>query len=163
MKIETVLSDIKKLMEAMSWGERQDRVSEDELVALKKFAIDEFARLNGWRRSDRHHGFDVQIQHGQGAGYPWNIFDHQLNFREPGRPYRPIAVVAQPYSDTMPEPVFGKMGRKESSELVWHAPPALLASIHFPGNTVFRVLTRPGVAVQWLPEQHDIERWKSPV
>lgn len=43
-----------------------------------------------------------------------------------------------------------------------HVPPDPLASIHYPGATLFVVVTLPGVVVRWLPEQDGRlkDRWR---
>jgi hypothetical protein len=113
----------------------------------------EFAKLNGWRCTTSWYGFETEVC--RRWQYDHSIIDHPLLFREIARPYRPVAIVTQPYN-TKPEqlkPIRGKLGAPIETELVWHVPPVPLASIHYPGATFFYVLTRPGVTVQWLPEQ----------
>ena len=47
--------------------------------------------------------------------------------------------------------------------LALHLPPDPLASIHYPGETLFIVITKAGVAVKWLPDQDGrlMDRWQS--
>jgi hypothetical protein len=62
------------------------------------------------------------------------------------------ALVSQPYGKI-------KDYRDELDEsaaqhgLQWHLAPNPYASFHYPGRTLFIVVTMPGVEVKWLPEQ----------
>jgi hypothetical protein len=78
-----------------------------------------------------------------------HLFDHGLYFRCPNRPYRPVAIVGEPY-DTSP----GAASRGAARlGLELHIPHNLTASWHYPGWTRFFCFTRPGTAVRFLPEQ----------
>jgi hypothetical protein len=77
------------------------------------------------------------------------LFDHCLFFRNPQRPYRPVAIVSEPYT-VVPEL---ERPRAEELGLVLHVPPKLTASWHYPGLTRFFCFTRPGTHVRFLEEQ----------
>ena len=77
-----------------------------------------------------------------------DLLDHPAWFR---RDRRYAAVVGQPYlSDVDIAETRARLVRRD---LVLHLPPDPLASFHFPGWTLFVVITGPGVEVRWLPEQ----------
>jgi hypothetical protein len=76
------------------------------------------------------------------------LLDHCVWFR---RQRRYVAVIGQPClsaADLAEERA--SLARRG---LVMHVPPDPLASFHYPGWTLFLVVTLPGVAVRWLPEQ----------
>jgi hypothetical protein len=81
--------------------------------------------------------------------YVGGVSDHDFLCREPVRPYQVSAVVCQPYNDHLPE----AHAAAERLGLALHVPADPTASIWNPGSTQFLVFTRPGVTVNWLPEQ----------
>ena len=134
---------------------------EDE---LRRQAAEDFAALNGWRRSRSRFCVKTLLRGGVHDGYGQsayddavvdptsisNLFDHALFFRESARPYRAAAIVGQPYDTS------AGTARAAAAEigLVLHVPSNVNASWHYPGWTRFFVFTRPAVArVQFLPEQ----------
>jgi hypothetical protein len=136
---------------------------------LSRVAITEFAEANGWLWSKSSTGFVVSAVHREDEIFYGRrmrgershaFFDHSLLFHEPQRPYRPIALVGQPYQFPKGSIAFrGKLGTRDICDLEWRVAPAALASIHFPGSCYFCVVTRSNTLVQWLPEQLDITRW----
>lgn len=155
----TYLADI-----IVAQGARDHRLVGD----LKRRAGNEFARLNGWKLSDASTGFTIQAIGSQEifyglpsrGTYTTAFFDHPLKFREIEKPYRPVALVGQPYQLPQGELRFrGKLGSREVVDLDWHVAPAPLASIHFPGSCYFCVVTKVGTRIEWLPEQLDVARY----
>jgi hypothetical protein len=124
---------------------------------VQQSASAEFARRNSWRHDCRSFApWRIGKAHGD-----WELIDqssrwldHPLYFRERRsdgkRGFVNAALVTQPYhadDDTL-EAIAAEHG------LEWHRPPAgPYASIHFPGSTLFLVLTRPGRTIRWLDEQ----------
>jgi len=153
-----MLDDI--LVQIKLGGDKDDA----HLLRLQKMAIKAFADLNGWRPTEGRSGFYVISNHsdiylGQNRGYTHAFFDHHLLFRDLSFPYRPAAVVGQPYDGAFNSTVkkdelkfSGKLGGPEG-ELDWHLPPIPTASIYYPGACMFCVVTRKGVVPRWLPEQ----------
>jgi hypothetical protein len=143
--------------------------SSDRIGDLKGAAADAFAELNGWKRSPAAHRFVIEAtgrqseifyRHGH---YSHAFFDHPIKFRERLPPYRPIAIVGQPYDLPRGEIAFrGKLGTREMEPLDWHVAPGPLASIHFPGSCYFCVVVRRGTPVKWLPEQSDTRGYAEP-
>ena len=83
------------------------------------------------------------------------MFDHDVNFRADGKN---VAILTQPYDHVDLDAVrTWAVGRG----LEAHVPPDPLASIHYPGGTLFLVITKPGVEVRWLPDQDGrlADRW----
>lgn len=103
------------------------------------------------QRNDRAlgHGPDCYLPDGG------RFLDHCIGFRANGKN---VAVLTQPYSHVDLDAV-----RRWAADrgLVLHVPPDPLASIHYPGETLFIVITQPGVEVQWLPDQDGrlADRW----
>jgi hypothetical protein len=131
-----------------------------EHEAAKEAAEKAFAGLNGWRPIDRGGDrFDIRYEDGTRARGDYPLFDHERVFVWAHEPRRAAAVLTQPYG---PDPaklprIFGKLGGKDKVELVWHAPPVIDASFHYPGATRFYILTRPETpTVKWLPEQCNV-------
>jgi hypothetical protein len=138
-------------------GERnvlQCRIDEMRCEAEKAFAA-----LNGWHINC---GTFPASRIGKANGYMGADIverDHCLHFHEPTRPYRRVALVTQPYNRVIDE-VAASTARLG---LVTHLPPSgPWASIHFPGSTLFIVVTKPGTKVRWLPEQECSEGFDGP-
>jgi hypothetical protein len=154
--MDDLIADIERKRRLKNAG--RSRLLEFEHEAAKQAAEKAFAGLNGWRPTRRGSDrFDIRSEDGTPAWWAaLRLFDHQCFFVWAREPRRTAAVLTQPYG---PDPaklprVFGKLGGKDKVELVWHAPPVIDASFHYPGATRFYILTRPETpAVKWLPEQ----------
>jgi hypothetical protein len=117
-------------------------------------AVDAFAKLNGWQPSEvASYGLSLL---GRGRmswriradNHDCDLLDHCLWFREE-RSY--VAAVGQPYLSAVD--IADERAKLTARDLVLHLPPDPLASFHYPGWTLFVVVTRPGAEVKWLPEQ----------
>lgn len=128
---------------------------------LQERAAKDFAAINGWRYTERRFSVKTLARGGVHAVRgedpylidPFELLDHDVFFRETSRPYRPVAVVGQPYDTSVDEGV--KIARSLGLEL--HAPPNFVASWWYPGHARFFCLTRPGVVVRFLPDQLTLE------
>jgi hypothetical protein len=76
------------------------------------------------------------------------LLDHDIWFRQDRR-Y--VAAVGQPYLSAVG--IAEARANLKARDLVLHVPPDPLASFHYPGWTLFVVVTKPGVKVCFLPEQ----------
>jgi hypothetical protein len=129
---------------------------------LRRQAAKEFAALNGWRFSKQIFSIKTLTRGGTHAAqgeypgevYPLDLLDHAVYFREMPRPYRPVAIVGQPYDHVSVEKGT-ELARALQLDL--YAPPNSVASWWYPGHTRFFCLTRPGVAVRFLPDQLTFE------
>jgi hypothetical protein len=105
-----------------------------------------FGHRNGWRLTTRFSPYDLS---GRRRECEWH-FDHALYYRD-ARTRAKAALVMQPYDDNFSarglDATFARLG------LRWHVPPNAHASFHYPGWTLFIVVTKPEVEVRWLPEQ----------
>jgi len=133
----------------------------------KAEAEEAFAALNGWKVAGhtpchpdalgRRNREFLYRECELGLPDDGRLFDHCISFRANGRN---VAIVTQPYRHV-------DLGATRTwatgRGLVLHVPPDPLASIHFPGQTYFIVITTPGVEVQWLPDQdgRPAARWKA--
>jgi hypothetical protein len=116
-------------------------------------ATDAFAKLNGWRQT-KSTSYNLGLL-GRGASSRslWDssdfpLLDHCVWLRQDRR-Y--VAVVGQPYLSAVD--IVEERARLALRGLVLHLPPDPLASFHYPGWTLFVVVTKPDVTVKWLPEQ----------
>ena len=145
-----------------AWHER--RLSDAHREAkLKAYAA--FAALNGWKVDysslhpdalGRRSRESLYNEHGLGTPGE-RLFDHDVNFRADGKN---VAILTQPYDHVDLDAVrTWAVGRG----LEAHVPPDPLASVHYPGETYFIVITKPGVTVKWLPDQDGrlADRWQS--
>jgi hypothetical protein len=124
---------------------------------LQRRAAEDFAKLNGWKYSEADfapamlvRGSTQRKRNEYGIeGWMHELFDHPVYFRETRSPYRPVAIVAQPYNTDIASArvIATRIG------LDLHAPPNLTASWWFPGSTRFFCCTRPAQVVQFLPDQ----------
>jgi hypothetical protein len=125
---------------------------------LRDEAAKAFAKLNGWKHSDTPFAPTMlargstqykRCEYGCNGGREHDLFDHPLYFREPTRPYRPVAIVGQPYNTDLAKARV--MATRIGLDV--HAPTMLTASWWFPGWTRFLCFTRPGTTVLFLPDQ----------
>jgi hypothetical protein len=128
----------------------------NDAYPIAKRAAHLFAQTNDWRW---HPSFSFPPEYlGKYGDEYWSRpswCDHALFFRgqiEGKRGWPNIAIAGQPYQWS--EDVCTELADLERRGFVVHTPPGGdRASIHFPGKTLFIVVTRPGVIVKWLPEQ----------
>jgi hypothetical protein len=132
---------------------------------LQEQAAREFATLNSWRFTERM--FDIKTLVRGGAHTAWerdeipgrldphDLLDHPIYFREISRPYRPVAIVGQPYDTATSVEKGIELAHLRGLEL--HVPPNSVASWWYPGHTRFFCQTRPGVEVRFLPDQLTFE------
>jgi hypothetical protein len=133
--------------------------------------VEMFAELNGWYRVDGMNFRPKDIGHQRGRTWlehresffkdrddshtelvSCSVFDHGLWFRQKlgGRRWRNIAIVGQPYGEWGWELLEQQCSHHG---LKWLLAPNPKASFHYPGATLFLVVTLPEIDVQWLPEQ----------
>lgn len=133
-------------------------------AVLRKQAAEEFAALNGWRHTEMIFSNKTLIRGGVHATEgewrwevgPLNLFDHPVFFREIPQPYRPVAIVGQPYDSAINVNQATRLAHSLGLEL--HTPPNSVASWWYPGSTRFFCLTRPGVTVRFLLDQITFEK-----
>jgi hypothetical protein len=113
----------------------EQRVLREALAELQAEAQKAFATLNGWKGGRRE------------CGLGWD--DHSIRFfKGPGT----LALVGQPYGS--PEMYTEEVAQyAREHRMRWHSPPMPYASFWLPGSTLFYVVAKPEVEVQWLPEQ----------
>jgi hypothetical protein len=148
---DTVLQEV-----ARHDGRHVDCYGRCPLCKARDVLIDAFAKVNGWKRTFYYSCYPEDLGRAKPPSHRWTInvhdrrlFDHSLWFKA-GRRY--VAAIGQPY----PEAIHGieeERARLLTRGFVLHVPPDPRASIHYPGATVFLVVTLPGVEVRWLPEQ----------
>jgi hypothetical protein len=117
-----------------------------------------FARINGWRW-DPSFRFQPESLGKRGNDYEYQRpywCDHALYFRglmEDRRGWVNIAIAGQPYAGAKEtiRPELEELARR--GFCISTPPSGERASIWFPGQTLFIVVTLPGVRVRWLPEQ----------
>jgi hypothetical protein len=134
-----------------TWERNAARLAD---VHAHRVAITTFAKLNGWRPSEvASYGLSL-LGHDRMSGrtradnHDFPLLDHCIWFRE-GRRY--VAAVGQPYRSAVD--IVEARARLANRGLVLHIPPDPFASFHYPGWTLFVVVTKPGVRVRLLPEQ----------
>jgi hypothetical protein len=119
--------------------------------AARRAATALFAELNGWRVF-KEFGHDLNLLGRVASSRRDNrerqLLDHCVWFRGQRR-Y--VAVVGQPYLSAVD--LAEERASLARRGLVMHVPPDPFASFHYPGWTLFLIVTLPGVAVRWLPEQ----------
>jgi hypothetical protein len=155
---ETPLLDIHN---AMNRSHRSRDLPKMEQAAAKladtcahQAATTAFAKLNEWRPSEVDSyglsllGRDRMFGRIRADNHDGDLLDHCVWFRE-GRRY--VAAVGQPYLSAVD--IAEARARLADRGLVLHLPPDPLASFHYPGWTLFVVVTKPGVGVRFLPEQ----------
>jgi hypothetical protein len=132
---------------------RQNRTQ--PLERAHQAAVDAFAKLNGWRATKcsfyslgllGRSAMSDSLRRRGGDSFP--LLDHCLWFR---RERRYVAAVGQPYLSGVD--IAAARANLKARNLVLHLPPDPLASFHYPGWTLFVVVTKPGVEVRFLPEQ----------
>jgi hypothetical protein len=140
----------------------KQRILSRQTEELQTQAAKAFAELNGWRFTERMFSIKTLIRggtHPTRGEWPWELYppqvlDHPVYFREIPQPYRPVAIVGQPYSISVEEST--KLARSLGLDL--YAPPDPTASWWYPGWTKFFCLVRPGVDVRFLPDQLTFEK-----
>jgi hypothetical protein len=153
-----LISDIHTAMRAARRSRDLSRM-EQMMVRLRdtcahQSAMAAFAELNGWRLSEVASyglsllGRDRMSSRVRADNRECDLLDHCAWFRE-GR--RHVAAIGQPYLSAVD--IAETRARLADRGLVLHLPPDPLASFHYPGWTLFVVVTRPGVRVRFLPEQ----------
>lgn len=154
----TVIQDLAEVHRGYSVTPRDFR-TERRLNAqrqeLRNAAMNAFAELNGWRRTDRVFSTKV-LAAGKchdGHGHDWNLAEHEFedhaeHYRERGNPYRSAAILAHLYNHAADVEGWGR-----AKGLQAHVPPLRMASWYFPDRCLVVAYTRPGVTVRWLPEQ----------
>jgi hypothetical protein len=158
MTDETLILDIHNAMRALH---RSRDLPGMEQAAAKladarahQAAMDAFAERNGWRPSEVASyglsllGRDRMSGRIRADNHDCDLLDHCVWFREERR-Y--VAVAGQPYLSDVD--IAKTRVRLAERDLVLHVPPDPLASLHYPGWTLFVVVTKPGVEVRFLPEQ----------
>jgi hypothetical protein len=150
---KTFVLDIDSAMEAA----RQSRtpLARLRVTCAHQVAMAAFAKLNGWQETKQHfYSLDLL---GRAAmsdslrrrhSYDFPLLDHDAWFRR-DRCY--VAVAGQPYLSAVD--LAAERARLTERGLVLHVPPDPFASFNYPGWCLFLVITIPGVAVRWLPEQ----------
>jgi hypothetical protein len=158
MTDETLIRDIHSAMRALHRSRDLSRM--EQMMAkladarAHQAAKDAFAEVNGWRPSEVASyglsllGRDRMFGRIRADNHDCDLLDHCIWFRE-GRRY--VAVVGQPYLSAVD--IAEARARLAERDLVLHVPPDPLASFHYPGWTLFVVVTKPGVEVRFLPEQ----------
>lgn len=169
--IDTVLRDMLGA-EAEARQARDDKaipswIRAEKVKAARELAgeaIKAFAKINGWRRAPDFFNLDKLGRGAPTRNNHWDdnyrdrqLLDHPIWFY---KDRRFVAAVGQPYPGAA-----GDLDRWRSHlarrGLVLHVPPDPFASIHYPGGTLFVVVTKPGVEVRFLPEQDGrlADRW----
>jgi hypothetical protein len=143
-------------------GEKQLQIEVDRLQRLhdelRHHAADDFAKLNGWKHSQTDFAPGMLVrgstqrkrsEYGSEGCWLHELFDHPVYFRKTRSPYRPVAIIGQPYNTDIAS------AREIATQigLTLHVPPNLTASWWFPGWARFFCCTRPGQVVQFLPDQ----------
>ena len=135
------------------------RAAYEEIYRAQQAATDAFADTNGWKKAPSTYDLSVL---GRGTGIGWGgspdrfLLDHPIAF---SAKRRYVAIVGQPYPRAVD--LAQQRARRKARGLVLHVPPDPFASIHYPGGTLFLVITQPGVEVNWLPDQDGrlADRW----
>jgi hypothetical protein len=135
-------------------------------VQLMLEAATAFGALNEWRMAPHAFSLTALRDHkvrdaqcgGVFNGYDAGFVDHPQWFREIKRPYRAAAIVAHLYgpgdvSDWAASARVDMGTWAARNGLTAHVPTDTWASWYFPGVCLLVVYTRPGVVIQWLPEQ----------
>jgi hypothetical protein len=134
---------------------REERAAEQAETRAKQAAVDAFAALNQWKRAISSSGLGCLGRGLATRSYGWRgddedreLFDHAIWFRA-GERY--VAAIGQPYMAAIDLVEWRDHLAERGFAL--HVPLDPLASFHFPGSTLFVVVTRVGVPVHFLPEQ----------
>jgi hypothetical protein len=160
--MEFLLRDIDNLFVKHRGGGKlslqEERSYGRDEATVKKAAIEAFASINGWIAGDSYcHPAMLGKRNRMPREYGSipSFYDHYFGCRKDGKN---IAIVTQPYQFSDAE---RSMAINRGLEL--HLPPDPMASIYYPGRTFFIVVTRPGVTVEWLPEQDGrmMGKWKA--
>lgn len=137
---------------------RRKYASADEVEARQQAARDAFGQLNGWTITRR----DITPEHigrrSRGRWRPsegaWDIdgkfLDHHYGCRQDGR-Y--IALISEPYESALQNNLHQFRRWLNRIRLDQFMPPDPLASIWYPGWTLFLVIAAQSAEIRWLPEQ----------
>ena len=147
----TLLQDIAT---AIKTQRSDDRVY--HVPPIQRRAVELFARLNGWQWDPALRFMPDSLgKYGNDFKYQRPAWcDHALYFREvkTSSSRKNVAIAGQPYQWSAS--VRAELADLERRGFCVHTPPGgERASIWFPGQTLFIVVTQPGVEVKWLPEQ----------
>jgi hypothetical protein len=150
LKPDTILQDILA-------AKKQGNLAIED---MKEWGARVFAELNGWRWSadawfmpEDLGGFGNSYK---GMAYSWG--DHPLFFRAPRPDGRKgwvnQAIVGQPYTwaGMVEQEVRGLQQKGYGVAL----PPSARASLHFPGATLFIVVTKAPQIIKFMAEQHTL-------
>jgi hypothetical protein len=136
-------------------GRQDDRRLGREHTKAQDAAREAFARANGWHEAAW--GWPALDCVGRGSNYQSpdrysaradSIFDHLMAF---SAKQRIVALVGQPYMKAEDIPSTRTLVAERGLSL--HVPPDPFASIHYPGETLFLVVTKPETSVAFLPDQ----------
>jgi hypothetical protein len=149
----TLLHDIAEAIETKQADERP----------LYRRAARLFAHINGWRWDPGFRFMPESLgKYGNDHNYQRPYWcDHALYFQgqaEGKRGWVNIAIAGQPYAgaESNVRPELDDLRRRG---FCIHTPPGgERASLYFPGQTLFVVVTLAGVEVRWLPEQQGRHR-----
>jgi hypothetical protein len=153
-----LISDIHNAMRASHRSRDLSRM-EQMMARLRdtcahQAAMAAFGELNGWRPSEVASyglsllGRDRMSGQIRADNHDFPLLDHCLWFR---CDRRYVAAIGQPYLSAVD--IAEARARLADCGRVLHIPPDPLASFHYPGWTLFVVVTKPGVEVKRLPEQ----------
>jgi hypothetical protein len=129
----------------------------DERPLYRRAAV-LFARLNGWRWDPAFRFMPESLgKYGNDYSYQRPYWcDHALYFQGPmegKHGWVNIAIAGQPYAGAK-DTIRAELDELKHQGFRIHTPPGgERASLWFPGQTLFVVVTLPGVEVKWLPEQ----------
>ena len=149
----TLLRDIASAIETQRSDDRVYHVP-----PTQRRAVELFARINGWRWDPAFRFMPQSLgKYANDCNYQRPYWcDHALYFRGPRtygrRGWVNVAIAGQPYQWS--SNVVAELADLERQRFCIHTPPGgERASIWFPGQTLFIVVTLPGLEVKWLPEQ----------
>ena len=163
-KSSTPIADLARDHDAYrkSWNDTEDKRERHRLEhefctrfdRQQREVAEKFAEFNGWEISSSPFtpdsiSFDSAFWEPDAYSH---FMDHPLYFKDKETGIC-VAIVGQPYADSIDRlrPELNAVAEKYG--LRWHVPPNPTASFHLPGQTLFIVMTLPDVEIVWLPEQ----------